>query len=472
MMNWVLCLLAATLGQQPDSVVVELSRADQIAMDTPLYVGQHVPMRIELWIDAEFQQQQLVSLFRHPLDVPVELRWPEEIKAASAAVLRTADSDSTAHSAPVAARASLVVDGSLHHAQVLADRYQGGRRWHGYRVERTWVVAEPEQSITAAEARYGYATRFRDDLINGRVAEDQQVATVQAQQPSWQIQAVPEQGRPHSYTGAMGSFSLQARLIPTTEADAYSLALDIHGDGNWGAFAPPPWPLNSGFHCLGIREDQLAVAGPGHKRFLYELQALTDNASIPALSWSYFDPNWPAGYRSIRTTAFNLDGTPVEAAQIPPEFPANDTAASTDADEAGSALSSAAITTLLLLPWALLAVALWRIQVGRQRALRHQATAEDGFEPGDHNQAEQWDADAQRLADELARQLRCLPAALICPNLEQRLRQSGIEAQLAAESAEAFELLIAVRYGGPNGVQQPADVDHLVQRFRAASSPT
>ncbi len=421
-------LVLAVAAQIQDPVELEIHR------DVPgdeLFVGQHLPLHLEIWVDAEFQQQQLVSLFRQPLDVPLEVRWP--------------DLQPGPDRVEPFAQASMVINGRLGQAEVLDDRWQRGRRQHGYRLTRTMMVAQAGTvDVPTAEVRFGFATKFREDLINGRVAEDQQTGQATTPPLQWNAAELPMGGRPATFHGAIGHFQLHA--VAKEDSDQLAVELKLTGSGNWGSFAPPPWPVESDFHCLGIREEG--------GRYTYDLKPLTANPAPVIFYWSYFDPVWPAGYRTLQSEPLQWSISGV----APQQQREAGTTTTTD---------SPLITAFLIIPWVSLAVVLWRVQAWRKKLY---GSPREDSQPlvveSDH--AEQWDSDARALADELASRLRCRPAALVCPNLGQRLQQHGMAEDLATESALAFEQLIAARYGGPNQVQQPAQVDDLLQRLRAA----
>jgi hypothetical protein len=500
-----------------EPIQIDLIRVDGAAIDQGVFVGQHVGLQLELWMDADFQQQQLVSLFRQPLDVPVEVRWlaAADVDAAAgnwsiapfvgiSARARTTGPARTPAPAPEPAHApgtettpspqtptrlaSLVWNGQLYQAEVLADRLHQGRRQHGYRL-RQWIAITGvgECTLPVAEIRYGYATRFRDDLINGRVAEDQKAGSQQGPMLNLAASAVPEEGRPMHNTGAVGRFGMTAKL--RNDPKNLSLVVTLSGEGNWGAFAPPPWPVDSGFHCLGIAE--APAIQPGERSFVYDLHPLGSASTLPTVPWSYFDPSWPAGYRQLSTAAIALpekllasviaehgvagaEGADSNGGAGNSNGPDSTEGADSDssAEEADSStgMTSTIITVLLLFPWALLAVVVWRVNNWRKKLLSKQRSSEQPFQIENQDHAQQWDADAQRLAKELALQLRCQPAALVCPNLEQRLVGVGLNDALANEAALTFECLIAARYGGPSGTQLTVALDPLLAKLRAASN--
>ena len=50
-------------------IQVDVTRADGQVLDAEVFVGQRLHLQLDLWMDVEFQQQQLVSFFRQPLDL-------------------------------------------------------------------------------------------------------------------------------------------------------------------------------------------------------------------------------------------------------------------------------------------------------------------------------------------------------------------------------------------------------------------
>jgi hypothetical protein len=75
---------------------------------------------------------------------------------------------------------------------------------------------------------------------------------------------------------------------------------------------------------------------------------------------------------------------------------------------------------------------------------------------------------AAAFAEFLAARLRCPAAAVIDPNLEDRLTGAGLRADLAVRTADLLKGLVAANYGSSVKEEETAHVLHLVNEIEAA----
>jgi hypothetical protein len=108
---------------------------------------------------------------------------------------------------------------------------------------------------------------------------------------------VPAAGRPASFNGAVGRFSVQAELQPRTvpAGEAATLTVEVEGAGNVKALPAPRLALLDGVEVYPPSEEsRLTVTGDevaGVKRFTWVLvPEATGRVEIPALEYAYFDP--------------------------------------------------------------------------------------------------------------------------------------------------------------------------------------
>ena len=110
-----------------------------------------------------------------------------------------------------------------------------------------------------------------------------------------EVKAIPVEGQPEHFSGAVGQYSLNVTAKPTAVAvgDPITLSLTIRGDGRLETLQPPPlleWTeLTQAFR---IPTDPMAGVVKGRrKRFTQSIRPKTDAvAEIPAIPFSYFDP--------------------------------------------------------------------------------------------------------------------------------------------------------------------------------------
>ncbi len=108
---------------------------------------------------------------------------------------------------------------------------------------------------------------------------------------------LPEAGRPANFTGAVGRFSIRARLEPSEvpAGEATALVVEVEGSGNINALPPPRIPELSGIDYHSPGEDARIRIAQGEingvKRFTWVLVPREPGAmEIPAIEYPYFDP--------------------------------------------------------------------------------------------------------------------------------------------------------------------------------------
>ncbi|HEX6938304.1 MAG TPA: BatD family protein [Longimicrobiales bacterium] len=108
---------------------------------------------------------------------------------------------------------------------------------------------------------------------------------------------LPEAGRPATFTGAVGRFSLRARVEPAEvpAGEATALTVEVEGDGNIKALPPPALPELDGFEVFppteeaDVRADNGTVGGT--KRFTWVLvPERAGRFELPPIEYAYFDP--------------------------------------------------------------------------------------------------------------------------------------------------------------------------------------
>ncbi len=134
-----------------------------------------------------------------------------------------------------------------------------------------------------------------------------QKVTLQSKPVSILVKPLPETGKPVSFKGAVGSFTIKAGLQKNkfSTDEAGKLSLTISGSGNMQLLTSPDieWPSGiEPFEPKVIDElSKLTVPVSGNKTFEYSFAANSPGTyKLPAIHFSYFDPK-TAAYRSIAT---------------------------------------------------------------------------------------------------------------------------------------------------------------------------
>lgn len=136
---------------------------------------------------------------------------------------------------------------------------------------------------------------------------------------------LPDEGRPASFTGAVGRFDIRARVEPADvpAGEATMLVIEIEGEGNIKSLPPPQLPEMQGVQVYPPSETaELAPRGTavaGVKRFTWVL--IPDRAGkieLPGTEYAYFDPARRA-YEVVRTPPLTLEVRPGAGMPAPAE---------------------------------------------------------------------------------------------------------------------------------------------------------
>lgn len=117
---------------------------------------------------------------------------------------------------------------------------------------------------------------------------------------------------PDSFKGSTGRFSLSSVADQTTvnTGEPIRVTLTFNGDGNPATLEPPDWPENPLIELFPPRREvevpRLATEVSATHTYTYTFVPHADSVTeIPALAWSYFDPETDR-YRTLRTEPIPL----------------------------------------------------------------------------------------------------------------------------------------------------------------------
>ncbi|HLT46129.1 MAG TPA: BatD family protein [Rubricoccaceae bacterium] len=130
-------------------------------------------------------------------------------------------------------------------------------------------------------------------------------------------------GAPPSFGGAVGRFALRAftDLDVVTAGEPVHLTVEIEGEGNVPTLAPPAVEAPPGLDVFPPEEDRMIDRSEaplsGVRRFTYTLAPRGGGTfEIPALAWSYYDPEAGA-YRTLEAGPFTVEATGPAAVLAP-----------------------------------------------------------------------------------------------------------------------------------------------------------
>lgn len=110
-----------------------------------------------------------------------------------------------------------------------------------------------------------------------------------------QVVSLPKEGRPESFAGAIGQFTLRASANPKKAAsgEPVTLTLTLEGRGNFDAITAPELTETDGWRTYAPKENFRAADGIGYggsKTFEISMVAREDRSMTPGAEFSYFDP--------------------------------------------------------------------------------------------------------------------------------------------------------------------------------------
>ncbi|MEP6747273.1 MAG: BatD family protein [Bacteroidota bacterium] len=203
---------------------------------------------------------------------------------------------------------------------------------------------------------------YMNGVTDGKM-EEQQV-TLASKPVTITVKALPAEGKPVSFDGAVGKFTISA-LLPKIDITANETAVFdviLKGQGNLTLINGPPvqWPKDVEAYEPTVKENLDRTVAPisGTKLFEYSFTPKQPGKIIiPPVEFSYFDPAANA-YKTIRTDSIVADVAKASKKS-------NQVTFATDANQSSSAGNFKWIRLLWLLP--LLAVAFLALLFNRKK---------------------------------------------------------------------------------------------------------
>lgn len=181
-------------------------------------------------------------------------------------------------------------------------------------------VAEMENMVHFIKAEYVnrqpdlFNDMFRDFADAGIPAEgmEKQKVTLQTKPLTILVKPLPDENKPNSFKGAVGNFTIEARVEKNNFStdDAGKLAIIVSGEGNLQMINAPEvaWPEGiEGFDSKAT-DDLYKGTVPVSGRKIFEFPFTVSkpgNYSLPAVEFSFFDTR-EAKYRTVTTNPLAL----------------------------------------------------------------------------------------------------------------------------------------------------------------------
>ncbi len=201
------------------------------------------------------------------------------------------------------------------------------------------VVAVPDLSKPALRQRRSgpFDDPFFDDAFNQRNMQYiEKEVTLTSQDQNIEVRPLPTEGRPDSFTGAVGEFEFEAIEIPTAwkTGEPQKVALRLKGSGNFSSLkAPALSPADLWTSYPG--QDQFTpgdyASFAGAKVFQYNALIRKHGKYDVGFAFSYFDPD-QGQYKEIKSQAVNIQVTGDDIAEENPADANKSTAAPAQVD--------------------------------------------------------------------------------------------------------------------------------------------
>jgi hypothetical protein len=169
--------------------------------------------------------------------------------------------------------------------------------------------AQLQCRVSAASAD-PFASLFEDFFSGGRTV------TLKSDPISVHVLPLPEAGRPETFKGDVGSYTISAALDKTAVQtfEPVTLTVTVEGEGNIKAVSPPPLPRLDGFKMYetvtSVQASKTDTGLRGSKTFKTVLKPEASGPQeVPAIAFSYFDP-LSKSYRTVRSSPLRLTVTP------------------------------------------------------------------------------------------------------------------------------------------------------------------
>lgn len=157
--------------------------------------------------------------------------------------------------------------------------------------------------------------RGMDDLFSGLLGQSMSTreAVVKTQPEQLEAKALPREGRPDDFSGAIGQFSMLSTASPkkTSAGDPVSLNVVVSGRGNFEAMGAPTLADSEGWRTYPPKEKFEPNAGDvigynGKKNYEFMLLAREDQSATPEVNFAFFDPEL-GKYVELKNTAIAVN---------------------------------------------------------------------------------------------------------------------------------------------------------------------
>lgn len=190
--------------------------------------------------------------------------------------------------------------------------------YYVYEVSTEWVADRPGPlTFDDVHVTMYYPTAFGRDVFGDVMVRKRRTLRIRAKVAATEVLLPPAEGRPRSFTGAVGQFRIATTAEPASArvGDPIELKIQILGKGPLDTLPPPPLAANTrlteSFH---VPRESLAGQTVRKRRWFSQvIRAKHGNVTeVPPIEYPYFDP-YREEYVVARSAAIPLAITAAES---------------------------------------------------------------------------------------------------------------------------------------------------------------
>lgn len=277
-------LVLEPASTQRPSALSEHVRIEHVSARTSVRVGEQFRTTLRIAIDDAWLRERALQLFSRPLAVPVQVqaRW-----IGGQPGLASLARDPAAGGAFALGEAIVGFDRS-------ESRTSDGRDWTVHEHELSWRASVDGTIVFEAPTlRVAWSERWRDDAFQGRVPLDRRDELLQGETLRIEARAVPEEGRPLDWGGAVGRCTTRAQLArdEIKLGESAQLVYAVAGECDLDSLRVEMPRELAGLRLAGERSERRGA----ERVWMFDLQPLAAGdmlVTAPALAW--FDPETDA----------------------------------------------------------------------------------------------------------------------------------------------------------------------------------